>query len=185
MTARILIGLAGKAGAGKDTVADTLVQHAGFTRIAFAAPLKAMLRAGLGLTTEQLEDRILKEAPLDWLDGRTPRQLMQTLGTEWGRTHAHPDLWLRIARRQIEQTAGPIVITDVRFDNEARLVRDLGGLVWHITREGAGTAAHASEAGITASAADWWIANDGSIEDLQLQARALAGHLKNPMGYAQ
>lgn len=185
MSAHILIGLTGKAGAGKDTVADILVQHAGFARIAFAAPLKAMLRAGLGLTDEQLEDRALKEAPLDWLDGRTPRQLMQTLGTEWGRTHAHPDLWLRIARRQIEQTAGPIVITDVRFDNEARLVRDLGGIVWHITRPGAGTVAHASEAGITASAGDWWLANDGSIVDLQLEVRSLANMMKNQMGHAQ
>jgi len=91
-----LIGLTGPAGSGKDTVARLLCEQHGFVQMAFADPLRAMLKAGLGLTDEELHRRDLKEAPLEWL-GKSPRQLLQTLGTEWGRQHVHPHLWLELA----------------------------------------------------------------------------------------
>jgi hypothetical protein len=78
----ILIGLHGKAHAGKDTVGQMLVGY-GLDRVAFADPIKRMLIEGLGLTAEHF-DSPLKEEPIPWL-GKSPRQLMQTLGTEWGR----------------------------------------------------------------------------------------------------
>jgi hypothetical protein len=59
-----LIGLAGKAGTGKDTAADHLEEHHAFARYAFAAPIRAMLAAGLDIDDEYFRDRELKEAPL-------------------------------------------------------------------------------------------------------------------------
>ena len=82
-----LIGLTGRAGCGKDTIASFLCEAHGFVQIALADPLRDGLKAMLGVTDEQLHRRDLKEAPIDWI-GRSPRELLQTLGTEWGRALA-------------------------------------------------------------------------------------------------
>lgn len=166
MMTRTLIGLAGKAGAGKDSAADTLCRTFCFHRHSFAAPLKSMAKE-LGLTDAQLHDPALKEAPIDWLDGITPRRILQTLGTDWGRAMIHPDIWLRIAERTIRITFGDLVITDVRFDNEARLIRALGGQIWHIHRTcTTAVPEHVSEAGIQTDIADIHIHNNGTLADL-------------------
>lgn len=66
-----LIGLTGRAGCGKDTVARFLCEAHGFVQIALADPLRDGLKAMLGVTDEQLHRRDLKEAPIDWI-GRSP-----------------------------------------------------------------------------------------------------------------
>lgn len=149
----LIIGLAGKARHGKDTVADYLVQHHGFVRLAYADAIRDMLECGLGIEPRYLTTD--KEAFIPWL-GVTGRHLMQTLGTEWGRSHVRPDLWRLLLARKIDALADDadrIVISDVRFRNEADWVRDaLRGSLWHIYRPGlAGgpSGDHASEAGIT------------------------------------
>jgi len=173
-----IIGLTGPARSGKDTAAETLVNK-GWRQYRFADPLKKSVQAMFGLT-ERHTDGDLKESPIDWLDGVTPRQIMQTLGTEWGRDCIHPDLWLRVADRALERTADHghpgIVISDVRFDNEAAFVRDRGGSVVHIRRESAGSVnAHSSESGVTFDAADYLIDNNGTIHELGAQIRRIAG----------
>lgn len=110
----------------------------------------------------------------------TPRFALQTLGTEWGR-ECHPDVWARYGVRRALATLscpqnGPraAVITDCRFVNEARVVREAGGQVWRIVRPGAGLAGAAGqhpseveqdspemEALVTHT-----IRNDGTLEDL-------------------
>lgn len=173
-----LIGLTGRAGGGKDTVASFLCEAHGFVQIALADPLRDGLKAMLGIIDEQLHRRDLKEAPIDWL-GRSPRELLQTLGTEWGREHVAADLWLRVAARRIEQIkAAPpclhiagIVVSDIRFENEADWLRDLGGQVWHIERQtshqlGGAAAAHSSEQRIHAAEGDQIINNAGTLNEL-------------------
>ena len=99
--------------------------------------------------------------------GVSVRHLLRTLGTEWGRDCVSPsvwlDVWLSKARRK-----SFVVVDDVRFTNEAELIRLLGGEVWRITRPGVvRTTEHASESGL-----DTWseftcdIVNSGSISDL-------------------
>lgn len=151
-----LIGITGRAGVGKDTAADHLVHAHGFARYSLADPIRhglvAMLH-GIGLTPAHFSVRECKEQPLSLL-GKSPRQLAQTLGTEWGRQLVHPDLWLLLAEQVIADVTDNggrgIVIPDVRFDNEADLIRRHHGTLIHIQRDSAtAVAAHSSEAGVS------------------------------------
>ena len=168
----ILIGLSGRARSGKDTAAAHLVLRFDFYRYAFAKPLKDGLRAMFQLTHDHLEGE-LKERPLPDV-GRSPRELMQTLGTEWGRQMVHPDLWLLLAERAIlaAKAEGPgylqmypgMVVSDVRFENEAALIRRLGGTVIHLIRpEAPGVRSHSSEQGIAVADGDLVIRNDSNL----------------------
>ena len=159
-----LIGITGRAGSGKSTAARVLVD-AGWVRIKMAGPLKDMLRA-IGLTEDQIEGD-QKEVPCDLLQGNTPRHAMITLGTEWGRDMIGGDLWIGIARRRIEAAlaAGQnVVVDDVRFENEASVIRDLGGAVVHVERENEIAVAHKSENGVVP---DITCVNSGSLAALQ------------------
>lgn len=163
-----LIGLTGPAGAGKDTTAAHLVEAYGYASIAFAAPIRRGISAMLQIAPERFQHP-LKEQVLPQF-GKSPREMMQTLGTEWGRNLVHPDLWLIIARAEIMaawQRGRAVVVTDVRFDNEAQLLREMNGEIWHIERHGAGTThRHASENGVRRSWNDIALCNEGRISDL-------------------
>jgi hypothetical protein len=168
-----LIGITGRAGVGKDTAGDYLVKEHNFARYAFADPIKHMLTAGLagvGLSMASFTDRALKEHPLHAI-GKSPRELAQTLGTEWGRQLVHPDIWLILADaawRDVEAcNAAGLVITDVRFDNEAEWIINQGGRVVRITREQAqGVTAHASESGVHDDLILVDVENDGTVAEL-------------------
>lgn len=175
MTAPLLIGLHGKARSGKDTVGQMLVGY-GLDRVAFADPIKRMLIEGLGLGPEHV-DSPLKEQPIPWL-GKSPRQLMQTLGTEWGRQLVSSDLWILIAARDIAASrmmGRGTVITDVRMQDEAEYIRRQGGQIWHIIRHTDPVAAHSSEQGIPPSLIDRTIDNTGTIDNTRRQVAAAYG----------
>lgn len=175
MSAPRLIGLAGRAGTGKSTVARLLCEHHAFVEVAFAEPIKRALAAMLDLPRATFDDPATKEAPIDWLRNTSPRRLMQTLGTGWGRQIIADDLWLILARRRIAQLTADadrlhvtgIVISDLRYDDEADLVRQLGGTVWHIVRAAPPVAAHCSEAGILAQPGDRTLDNTGTLDQLE------------------
>lgn len=165
----MIIGICGAAGAGKDTVALRL-RDRGFFRVAFADPIYEMLSAMTGLSVGELSDRGRKEQEIPWL-GKSPRQLLQSLGTEWGRQSVSDDVWIRIALRTA-RIASLAVIPDVRFDNEAQAIRAVGGSVWRVVRPGvsclgASTAQHSSERGISPELIDEVLMNDGSLESLE------------------
>lgn len=166
-----VVAFTGKAGSGKSTAADHLVAR-GWSRVKFADPLKDMIRALLassGMQAAEIERRIegdLKERPEPVLGGRTPRYAMQTIGTEWGRDIMVPDLWIGIARARILQhlQAGrDVVIDDCRFENEADLINELGGLIVEVQGRGGIAGAHQSEQGVRASVR---CLNDGTIDEL-------------------
>lgn len=141
---RTIIAFTGPIGAGKTTASNQLEKE-GFTRIRFAGPLKAMCMA-FGLSREQV-DGALKETPSELICGKTPRFFMQRLGTEFGRNIIGDDLWLRAFRHQVDTLPAdvPVVVDDARFPNEFALVRQLGGIVVYIDRDGCQTGEHASE----------------------------------------
>lgn len=166
----MLIGLTGPAGSGKDTIAAHLVEEHDFRALSFAAPLRAMLQAGFDLDPAHFNGAA-KERPVSWI-GKSPRQLMQTLGTEWGRAHVADDIWLRIAQRRIALAGGTRaldwVISDVRFDNEAGFIHRLGGQVWRVLRPAAmAVAPHASESGVALTLVDFSIENDSTLYQLR------------------
>lgn len=146
-----VIGLCGLAGSGKSTAAEFL-EGCGYTRLRFADPLKAMVDALLeaaGVWADQRARMIegdLKEVAQGGLGGRTPRYVMQTLGTEWGRDLIGADFWTSLARRrawEVLDAGGRVVFEDVRFVNEAEVVRQLhtSAAVWQLKGRAAQIAA--------------------------------------------
>ena len=182
----MLIGLAGVARSGKDTAAEVLAKELGLYRYAFADPIKRMLEPVFG-DNFVAGDR----ERIDPTSGVSYRRLMQTLGTEWGR-NIQPDLWTRVAKAKWEwvREGCPeplpavipegftlfggdtslyrgMVISDVRFDNEAEWIRSEGGIIVHIERpdaEQVGLSGHASEAGLSKLPYDLVVKNDGSLK---------------------
>lgn len=170
----MIIGLCGLAGCGKNAVADILARLEGAEIIAFAGPIYDAVAAITGLSVAQLQDRSRKEATLPWL-GKSPRELLQTLGTEWGRESVHPEIWVRTAMRRAA-ACQLAVITDCRFVNEAQAIRRAGGVVWQVRRQAAGLGGnagqHASEAGIPEELIDLRIENNGTLRDLEAAVEA-------------
>jgi len=143
----------------------------GYDQMSFAGPLKAMVQCLTSCTD--------KEARPPALCGKSLREVYQSLGTDWGRTMVGQDIWILAGRARIDTLLGDvesdiirgIVIDDIRFDNEAELVRNMGGVVIEITRSSVPQMDHASEAGISRDLIDFSFANEGDILTLQHQVR--------------
>lgn len=159
-----ILALTGPKGVGKSTFAKQLVKYNrnfyGAAILPFAGPLKNMLQLILppeAFTAEGKEDTALG------LCGKSPRYLMQTLGTEWGRKTIGEDIWVEAMRRSIATAnAKVVIIDDLRFANEAELVQELDGVIYRVTRSGVEyTDSHASEVPLSSEYLD------GSI-DLEL-----------------
>lgn len=171
-----LVGITGRAGVGKNTVASLVP---GAEVIGLADPIYRGLATMLGIDERELRDRARKEAPVEWL-GRSPRTLLQTLGTEWGRDTVRADVWLLLAERRIQELdragASAVVVADVRFANEAEMIRRLGGQVWEVRRSGQSigdAGGHSSERGVCPELVDVVIENDGSLEELEARVAAV------------
>jgi len=184
----LVLGLTGRAGAGKDTAADFLCEHYGFVRCSFAAALKdmaAQLLEEAGLDHAHIYEAGLKEQPMPGLHGVSGRQLLQTLG-DWGRA-LHPDLWVTLAAMRLGLGPGQdaavhdrIVLTDVRFPNEARWLAERGGLLVRVVRDHAiPVRQHVSEAHTDTLPAQLTLPNEG-LTPLGLQG--LLAHLMAELG---
>lgn len=141
-----VVAFAGQMGTGKTLCADYLCAHHGYVKVKMADPLKNMLRA-IGLTDAHIEGS-LKEEPCDLLEGKTPRWAMQSLGVEWGRQQIGETFWANIWAKEAHRhlTLGtPVVADDLRYINEARAVKALGGVTVHLLRGELKDASHSSE----------------------------------------
>ena len=133
----LIVGIMGPLGSGKSTLAKHLVVKHDFVRVPMASVLKDMLKAA-GLTDEQV-DGSQKMEPCALLGGQTPRWAMQTLGTEWGRKIISQDIWVACVAKKIltlskEHGYERFVIDDVRFPNEAEMVKLYEGDLWCVRR---------------------------------------------------
>lgn len=112
--------------------------------MSFAEPIRQMLEQIV--PRDYLTDK--KEEVIPWL-GVTGRQMLQRLGTEFGRALAD-DIWVKIAESDLAKNDSiPIIFDDVRFPNEAEMIRRRGGQVWRLARAGiVSNDNHSSEDGI-------------------------------------
>lgn len=173
---RSKIGLVGHAGSGKDTVAAHLA-HRGFERVAFADPVRSVLLSVNPLITrEGLRLRDVVEAQgWDTAKRQLPevRELLQGLGAGV-RDSLGESVWLDHALRRLDTLSGPVVVTDVRYHNEALALRSRGFFLVWVQRPGVGPAnTHPSETAIPAELADAVLSNSGGIPELYEAVDAL------------
>lgn len=166
-----LIGLAGPIGSGKTTAANYLVNDYGFRELAFARPLKEACAALFGVHPRNFEVPALKRTEIpEW--GMTPRHMLQWFGTDVIREHFSEDFLVRRLALDLDKLEHEfVVVSDVRFDNEAELILERGGSIWKLERaQPAGATAqassHKSEAGIDPLFVSVVLSNNGSIDDL-------------------
>lgn len=165
----MIIGLQGYAGSGKSTVATYLAERHGFARRHIKQPIADMTRVLIRAAMPRLSDRdidacidgIYKRTPIPNLGHKTPTDLQQFMGTEFGRNFIHPDIWLDIW----SAWAGGherVVQESVRFANEA----DRCDVIWEIRRPGyEALNGHVSEA-LPCDAPDAIIENNGDLGKL-------------------
>lgn len=173
-----IIGLTGRKRSGKDTVAVMLKdgRGSGVLTLSFAEPIRRFVAECCSLTKQQLEQVKDGSVTLAADVFVSPRRMMQELGTEWGRSQ-HPDLWVAILRDKLDTIAErypgteAVLITDVRFENEADMIHDMGGVVVEVIRPTGSVAqdAHASERGLSPENVDIKLYNDGTIDQLKEQ----------------
>lgn len=187
----ILIGIHGLAGSGKDTSARFMADHAASglglpcRTYAFAEPIKLMLSVGLGIPLDNFHDRDIKEAPSIY--GPTHRELMTIIGTDAVRNMINKDAWGIRAQIEIDKhkdERGVMFVTDVRFENEADLIRGANGVVVHIQRPGLVGSGHESEAGVKAQDGDYVIVNDGGLDELRSKSRGVVSLIAGPHAVA-
>lgn len=178
---RMIIGIAGKKRSGKDTLCDLLEKHHPFQRTAYAQALWDIL-----LVTDPLipDGERGVHYRLSWLNDKfgyeycksnfvEVRRLMQRLGTDGVRKHIGQTTWLDIVERKI--LASPeisFLISDVRFANEARSIKSMGGIVVKLERDGTGGDDHISET-IDGIQEDVFYMNNGDLNDLDSFATEL------------
>ena len=170
----LVIGFAGKARSGKDTAGEYLVDRYKFLRYSFAQPLKDATKIMFNLTDKQVEEKDKPAEP--W--GRSPRELYQKIGTDIAR-NIDVNVWVKGCDIFKKDNPGrSIVITDVRFSNEAFWIRQQGGVVIFLESKTRGiynNTRHSSENGLTGEDVDAVIENDGTIEALYEKIEELKG----------
>ena len=158
-----LLGIHGPLNGGKDTITNYLTSNFYVRKYAFADPIKESLKAIFGFSDLEMSDRIQKEKVNDFW-GISPRYAAQKLGTEFGRNLIHKDIWIKKAEQVLNQSEVPLIISDVRYDNEADWIRSLGGKILHIKIDIDKDEKynHTSEGGIQFKEGDFTIENDKS-----------------------
>lgn len=161
----VVIGLGGKLRAGKDVVADHLVQEHGFVKVGMSDALhEAMLaidpfvpvpiamtrvRRWMFSLLFRREDEVLDFerysalcARLGYVEAKAipeVRRLLQNLGTEVGRNMIGENTWVNITARKVDDHLGidrPVVVTGIRFPNEVAMIRQFAGVTVWVDRPG-------------------------------------------------
>ena len=207
----MIIGVCGFIGSGKDTIADYLVNFHGYRRESFANSLKDAVSMVFGWDRTMLEGRTKqarewRERVDPWWAERldmpnlTPRWILQYWGTEVCRKGFHDDIWIASLEHKLLNSRDNIVISDCRFPNEIKSIKQAGGMVIRVVRgpepewyrDAADMNAgehcmnwmlaktrmeklgiHASETAWVGTKFDYVLDNDSSIDDLYAQVKQL------------
>jgi hypothetical protein len=190
----LVVGITGKARSGKDTLASIIQEHLQpyavvVHKLSMASPMKTMVSHlfwHMGYDAEEaivsMVDGELKEVIVEGINA-SPRKILQTLGTDWGRNMIHEDLWIECMKGMVNAYEGDldipriVLIPDIRFDNEAEKLCDI---VIRIERKDAGEIRkHASENGVDDQFVHYTIFNDDSIKALEVNAMDLVDIIKD------
>lgn len=169
----MLIGIHGRAGAGKDTIAKML--PAKYYPIPLARDLKECASVLFGVAVFNQA----KELPSPKLLGHSPRYIYQTLGTAIRKSFGE-DIFCKL--HDLHPREGDQVIPDIRYQNEAKwLLSKPDSILIVVTRPGDSIplSDHASEAGLDipdllCPDRIYHICNDGTLEDLRIKVEKLA-----------
>ena len=175
----MIIGMAGRAGAGKTTCADYLVSK-GFIKDAYAKTMKEAAAVLFGVPIETLLGDITVKSKIDPFWGVSYRVLLQQFGTEACRNTFGPDFWVKVLWRRYEGLVPNLVIEDVRFPNEAEAILQRGGVVIEVLRgapEVAQGVIHSSEIPLPGSLVTQYVVNAGSREQLYQQLDPYKEHI--------
>lgn len=192
----MIIGICGLIGSGKGTVADILVSEHNFQKISFADKLKDAVAVLFEWDRELLEgdsteSRYWREQPDEFWSketGRTitPRLVLQEFGTDCMRNGFYDGVWVSFLKKKVLDNPNTnFVVPDTRFQNEARVIKDLGGNVWCVKRGpdpmwfrqyvDLGVTppndVHISEWDWATIPFDFNIYNEGTLDDLKSQVR--------------
>lgn len=171
----MIIGLVGKAGSGKDTVAEYIRVNYGFKKLSFASKLKDAVAVIFGWDRSKLEgiskeDREWREIPDPYWSkilgyNITPRTALRYIGTDMFREF-NSNIWLDSCFKDIDLEQN-YVITDCRFPNEADRIKSMGGILIKIKRNNIiSNSEHASEKHIDSIDVNYVINNNYSFDDL-------------------
>lgn len=173
----MILGISGKAGSGKDTIANIIkYSHPEYNIIHFADGIKSTVADLCGLNWYDVNTQTGKKEFVSWLDNITVRELLQKFGTAI-RKEVHPDFWVRVTMQDI-QGIDNVIIPDVRFPNEKKAIEDKGGIVIRVERPNIEQMDHESETALDNYSFKYIIHNDGTLEDLSEKVEELISHLK-------
>jgi hypothetical protein len=141
----MIVGVTGLIGSGKDTIANYLTTFHGFKKESFANSLKDSVAYVFGWDREMLEgtttsSREWREQVDIWWSERldmpqlTPRWVLQYWGTEVCRTGFHDDIWIASLENKLRNTKDHVVISDCRFANEVKAIKNAGGITIRVSR---------------------------------------------------
>lgn len=195
----MILGISGKAGAGKDTVCKMIVytiwyynysqrlqpfslEHYNNTYEKFGDVIDftCWYKTSFANKLKQCLSNILNVSISKFEDnefkksevewlGITVRELLQKFGTAI-RNEVSDDFWVKACLNNLEKD-DDYLITDVRFKSEAKGIKDLEGIIVRVNREGAGAGNHISEIDLDDYPFDYVINNDGDMEDLLLKVK--------------
>lgn len=169
-----IIGLCGKAGSGKGTVSEIIKNNYHNVNI---FPLAAELK------------RIARDE-FDWNGDKDERgrKLLQVLGTSCGRGYGGENFWVTKWENKINNWVKKnnndsfiIVCDDVRFNNEAQRILDMGGVIIKVTGRYytmlEESMNHPSEKGISDNLINFNINNDSNMEHLEIEVKKILNYL--------
>jgi hypothetical protein len=183
-----LIGISGKIGSGKDTVAAIIQElYPQYEVKKFAGKLKDIASILTGIPVEKFEDQEFKKTDLgkEWSyvypdqyydDGESVmvcmsvRQLLQKLGTDALRDNLHENVWVNALMADFTKDSNWIV-TDCRFPNEAKIIEEKGGILLRVERSTCNLGTHPSETALDNFPFEHVIFNNGSMDDLRNEVK--------------
>jgi hypothetical protein len=196
----LLIGVIGKKQSGKDTVANHLVTKYGFQKYSLADPMKIACRHIFLMSDEQLWGD--QKEVIDMRYNTTPRKILQVMGTELFQYDIYNhipemaggvkprELWINRFKLWYSKKIDPnvaikqrlskhIVISDVRFPHEAKIIKELGGFLIKVFRPGENKKidGHPSEQEMDDIIFDHLVINDRALRDLHIEVDRVIGVL--------